>query len=110
MMRSSWILFLILEVLPDELLVTHVFEQLLLVGDGRTFVLTMLVWFMVGFSVVFSCAQSWFVTAPRGCWLCSTSLPGGNQVDGLPPAPSNATREKLGNERSKLRVANGVFK
>ena len=27
-------------------------------------------------------------TAPRGCWLCSTSLPGGNQVDGLPPAPS----------------------
>ena len=109
MMRSSWILFLILEVLPDELLVTHVFEQLLLVGDGRTFVLTMLVWFMVGFSVVFSCAQSWFVTAPRGCWLCSTSLPGGNQVDGLPPAPS-ATREKLGNERANIFVANRVFK
>ena len=31
----------------------------------------------------------WFVTASCGCWLCSTSLPGGNQVDGLPPAPSN---------------------
>ena len=31
----------------------------------------------------------WFVTAPRGCWLCSMSLPGGNQVDGLPPVPSD---------------------
>ena len=28
------------------------------------------------------------VTAPRERWLCFTSLPGGNQVDGLPPAPS----------------------
>ena len=43
---------------------------------------------MVGSSDVVSGAQSWFVTAPRGCWLCPTNLPGGNQVDGLPPAPS----------------------
>ena len=27
------------------------------------------------------CAQLWFVTSPRGCWLYSTSLSGGNQVD-----------------------------
>ena len=47
-----------------------------------------LVWLMVGSSIVFSGTQSCFVTAPRGFELCSTSLPGGNQVDGLPPAPS----------------------
>ena len=41
---------------------------------------------LVCYDLVF--AIPWFVTAPRCCWLCSTSLPGGNQVDGLPPAPS----------------------
>ena len=42
-------------------------------------------------------SASLFVTALRGCWLCSTSLPGGHQVDGLPPAPSNERGEKVGN-------------
>ena len=32
-------------------------------------------------------AQSSFDTSPHGCWFCSTSFPGGNQVDGFPPAP-----------------------
>ena len=36
-------------------------------------------------------------------------VPGGNLVDGLPPAASNATREKAGQERAKLFVATGVF-
>ena len=35
------------------------------------------------------------VTAPRECWLCSTSLPGGNQVDGLPPAQSLSDHHAL---------------
>ena len=39
-------------------------------------------------SVLFSLSVSWFSTSPCWCSLCSTSLPGGNQVDGLPPAPS----------------------
>ena len=47
-----------------------------------------LVSFMVGSSVVVSGAQAWFVAAPRGRWLWSASFPDGNQVDGLPPAPS----------------------
>ena len=34
------------------------------------------------------CASPWFVTASSGNCLCSTSLPGGKQVEGLPPAPS----------------------
>ena len=47
-----------------------------------------LVCFIAGYSAVSSSCALWFLTSPCGCWLCSTSLPGGNQVDGLPPAPS----------------------
>ena len=32
------------------------------------------------------CVQIHVVSQRHVCWLCSTSLPGGNQVDGLPPA------------------------
>ena len=31
-------------------------------------------------------AHQWLVTLAFGCGLCSTSFPGGHQVDGLPPA------------------------
>ena len=41
---------------------------------------------LVGLLFFDLCANPWCVTAPRGCLLCSTSFPGGNQVDGLPPA------------------------
>ena len=42
-----------------------------------------------GWSVIYDCVRiSMVCHSPRGCWLCSTSLPGGHQVDGLPPAPS----------------------
>ena len=45
------------------------------------------------------------------CFRClphrRVSLPGGHQVDGSPPAPSNATRKKLGNGRAELFMANG---
>ena len=54
-----------------------------LVGRGPT-----LVCLLAGHSVVFSWCALWFLTSPCVCWLCSTSLPGGHQVDGLPPAPS----------------------
>ena len=33
-----------------------------------------------------------YIVCSRGCWLCSTSLPGGHQVDGSPPAPSVLVR------------------
>ena len=38
---------------------------------------------------LFAFIFSLFVTAPRGLQLCSTILSGGDQVDGLPPAPSS---------------------
>ena len=46
------------------------------------------VYLIAGNSVVLYWCALWFLTLPCGCWLCSPSLPGGNQVDGLPPAPS----------------------
>ena len=63
-------------------------SQLLSLGDGKQLFLAHLVGLMAGSSVMFSAAQSWFVTPPRGCWLRFPSLPGGNQVDGLPLAVS----------------------
>ena len=36
-------------------------------------------------------------------------IPGGNQVDGLPPAPSNATRMKRPGLRPNIYVARKVF-
>ena len=35
-----------------------------------------------------TCAHQWLFTMAFGCGLCSTSFPGGHQVDGLPPASS----------------------
>ena len=46
-----------------------------------------LVCLIVGHSVL-SWYALWFLTFLCGCWLRSTSLPGGHKVDGLPPAPS----------------------
>ena len=43
------------------------------------------------------CAHVHGLSRPHECWLCSTSLPGGHQVDGLQPAPSGcATHGKHG--------------
>ena len=37
----------------------------------------------------FYSAHQWLVTLVFGCGSCSTSFPGGHQVDGLPPASSS---------------------
>ena len=68
--------------------VARVFEQPLSLGHCRSLFLAYLGLVYWWSSVVFSSAQSCFATSPRVCLLCSTSLPAGNQVDGLPPAPS----------------------
>ena len=40
----------------------------------------------------------------------STSFPGGDQVDGLPPAPSNATGDEERPKEANIFVARGCFK
>ena len=48
---------------------------------------------------------------PQACWICgsSVSLPGGNQVDGLPPAPSTCAEHLACRAGRELVMKDGLF-
>ena len=67
----------------DALLGIHVLEQLWSSGDGMWLFPTLVSLCCVILVRIMVSHLSLCV-----CWLCSTSLPGGHQVDGLLPAPN----------------------
>ena len=124
--RASWMCELgplMFHVSRRELLATIMFFLLAsfclwcricyLVGCVHTFCWSVL--------VLYSLYRRRLFTMACGCGLCSTSFPGGHQVDSLPPASScflqeqssksnNATEEKEPPWRAKLFVANGSLR
>ena len=66
---SAWILSSCIPGAADVLYLARVFEQPLSLGHCRFLLVPTLIWFMGGSFVMFSGAQSCFVTAPHVCVL-----------------------------------------